>query len=119
MPESSVSAHAVAAAARGDTRPFVALSRFVVANGMTTAVKEAFVRRPHLVDGAPGFVRLDVISPVDAPDEIWLLTYWTDEHSYRSWHHGHTYRAAHAGIPKGLRLVRGSAQLRYFEHVSS
>ena len=106
-------------AATPDARPFVALSRFVVTNGMSDDVKEAFVRRPHLVDGAPGFLRLDVISPVDTPDEIWLLTYWTDEPSYRSWHRGHTYRAAHTGIPKGLRLVRGSAQLRYFEHVSS
>ncbi len=100
-------------------RPFVALSRFAIANGMTEAVKDAFMHRPHLVEAAPGFLRLDVISPLDTPDEIWLLTYWLDEESYRTWHRGHDYRASHGAIPHGLRLVPGSAQLRYFEHVSS
>jgi heme-degrading monooxygenase HmoA len=35
------------------------LSRFTVANGMEAEVREAFVNRPHLVAGAPGFVRPD------------------------------------------------------------
>ena len=98
---------------------FVALSRFTVANGMTAQVKTAFVNRPHLVDGAPGFLRLDVISPLDNPDEIWLITYWTDEASYKVWHRSHEYRASHKGIPKGLKLIPKSAQIQFFEHVAS
>ena len=54
------------------------LSRFVVANDMDAALKRAFVLRPHLVDNAPGFVRMDVLSPEDMPNEIWLMTYWVD-----------------------------------------
>ena len=54
------------------------LSRFVVANDMDTEVKRAFILRPHLVDGAAGFVRMDVLSPEDMPNEIWLMTYWAD-----------------------------------------
>lgn len=42
---------------------------------MTAHVKAAFVHRPHLVENAPGFVRLDALSPLEEPDEIWLLTY--------------------------------------------
>jgi heme-degrading monooxygenase HmoA len=98
---------------------FVALSRFVVANGLTPEVKRAFNERPHLVDGAPGFVRMDVLSPSDNPDEIWLVTFWRDEESFRVWHHSHEYHESHRGIPKGLKLVPKSAQLRYFEYVSS
>lgn len=98
---------------------FVALSRFTIANEMAGEVKEAFVNRPGLVEAAPGFVRLDVISPVDDPQEVWLLTYWEDEASFRAWHHSHLYRDSHSGIPKGLKLVPRSASLRYFEHVSS
>ena len=98
---------------------FATLSRFTVANGMTAEVKRAFLERPHQVDGAPGFVRMEVISPVDAPDEIWLLTFWSDEQSFRVWHHGHQYRESHAGIPKGLKLVPKSVEIRYFEHVGS
>ncbi len=95
----------------------MALSQFTVANGtdaagesnprvspMTEQVKQAFLDRPHLVDGEPGFVRMEVISPIDAPDEIWLLTYWTDEESFRTWHRSHLYRDSHQGIPKGLKL---------------
>lgn len=98
---------------------FVALSKFTVANGMEDQVKEAFVARPHLVEGAPGFVKLDVISPVDHPQEIWLITYWDDEASYRNWHKGHVYKESHKGIPKGLKLVPKSAQVLFFQHVCS
>jgi heme-degrading monooxygenase HmoA len=102
-----------------DCPRFVALSRFAVANGMTAQVKQAFVDRPHLVDDAPGFLRMEVISPVDEPDEIWLLTYWSDEESFKTWHKSHTYHESHKGIPKGLKLVPKSTQVRYFEYVCS
>lgn len=98
---------------------FVALSKFEIANGMTGEVKQAFVNRPHLVEHAAGFMRLDVISPLDYPDEIWLITYWTDEDSYRTWHRSELHRESHKWIPKGLKLVPRSTQVRFFEHVSS
>ena len=98
---------------------FVALSRFTVANGMSPQVREAFVNRPHLVDSAPGYVRMDVISPLDRPEEVWLITYWRDEESFRVWHRSHEYHESHRAIPKGLKLVRGSAEVRHFEYVSS
>lgn len=94
---------------------FVALSRFTIRNGMELEVREAFRARPHLVDSEPGFMRMEVMSPLDNTAEIWLLTYWTDEASYRTWHRGHTYHEAHKGIPRGLKLVPGSAEVRCFE----
>lgn len=94
---------------------FVALSRFTIANDMTAAVREAFRNRPHLVDGAPGFLDMQVMSPLDAPGEIWLFTRWTDEASYHVWHRSHDYHASHRGIPKGLKLVPGSAEIRLFD----
>lgn len=98
---------------------FIALSKFTVANDMSPQVKQAFIDRPHLVDSAPGFIRMEVISPIDAPDEIWLLTYWSNESSYRAWHKSHTYRDSHAGIPKGLRLDPRETAIRFFEHICS
>jgi heme-degrading monooxygenase HmoA len=98
---------------------FVALSQFVVANGMTDQVKQAFRNRPHIVESAPGFVKLDVISPFDNPDEVWLITFWTDEASYRTWHRSHAYHVSHGQIPKGVKLVPRSAQIRCFEHLAS
>lgn len=93
---------------------FVALSRFTIRNAMAAAVREAFSARPHLVDAAQGFVGMQVMSPLENPDEIWLVTQWTDEGSYRTWHKSHSYHESHAGIPKGLRLVPHSAEIRYF-----
>ena len=107
---------------RGAREPgvgFVALSRFVVANDKTGEVKRAFTERPHLVDSAPGYVRMDVISPLDRPEEVWLITYWRDQESFRVWHRSHEYHESHRGIPKGLKLVPGSAEVRHFEYVSS
>ncbi len=93
----------------------VALSRFPIANGMSDEVRSAFHRRPHLVDHAPGFLGMEVMSPVESPAEIWLVTRWCDEKSYRIWHRGHDYHEAHKGIPKGLKLVPGSAKVQLFE----
>jgi heme-degrading monooxygenase HmoA len=95
------------------------LSRFVVANDLDADVKRAFILRPHLVDGAAGFIRMDVLSPEDMPNEIWLMTYWVDLASYRTWHKSHAYHESHAGIPKGLKLVPGSAALRIFNLIAS
>lgn len=93
----------------------VALSRFTIANDMAEEVRSAFRRRPHLVDGADGFLGMEVMSPVDRTAEIWLVTRWSDEQSYRAWHCGHEYHEAHKGIPKGLKLVPGSATVTLFE----
>lgn len=98
--------------------PFVVISRFTVANDMTTQVKESFRNRPHKVDFADGFLHMNVISPIDEPDEIWLLTFWRDEPSYTAWHRSHHYRESHSGIPKGLKVVPKSANIRCFEFVS-
>ena len=105
-------------ACTGRARAFVALSQFTVSNGpaMTSKVKEAF--RLGLVDQVDGFLRMDVISPLDNPDEIWLITYWETSDQFQAWHKSHHYKDAHKGIPEGLKLVRGSFNLRFFEYIS-
>jgi heme-degrading monooxygenase HmoA len=95
------------------------LSKFKVANGMVAEVKQAFTSRPHQVESAPGFIRLDVFSPCDEPNEIWLLTYWYDLASFQEWHKSPEHHQSHAGIPKGLKLDPSCTQVRVFEHVCS
>jgi heme oxygenase (mycobilin-producing) len=97
---------------------FVVISKFTVANGMIALVKESFRNRPHKVDDADGFRRMEVISPMDDLNEIWLITFWRDEASFTTWHHSHLYRESHAGIPRGLKLVPHSTGIRRFEGVS-
>jgi heme-degrading monooxygenase HmoA len=94
---------------------YVVISRFTIANDMVEPVRLAFRNRPHLVDSAPGFIRLEVMSPADQPEEVWLSTYWQDEQSYHVWHKSHAYHQSHSSIPKGLKLVPRSAEIRCFE----
>ena len=93
---------------------FVALSRFTIANDKADEVRSAFLQRPHLVDTAQGFLGMDVMFPIDSAAEIWLVTRWCDEESYQNWHKSHEYHESHKGIPKGLKLVPGTALVRLF-----
>lgn len=97
---------------------FIALSRFVVRNGMEEDVRKAFLDRPHLVDGAPGFVRMEVLRPLGQPEEFWLVTWWDDEASFDAWHRSHTYSESHAGIPRGLKLVPGEQRISRLECIA-
>ncbi|WP_266205849.1 antibiotic biosynthesis monooxygenase family protein [Pontibacter kalidii] len=95
---------------------FIASSTFTIANDMAPEVREAFINRPHLVDNAPGFIKLNVMVPQDNPNEIWLLTYWDAEESYLVWYKNHM-KESHAGIPQGVKLVPGKTKVRFFELV--
>lgn len=96
----------------------VALSRFTIANDMAEEVRSAFRQRLHLVDHAQGFLGMEVMSPMDHPAEVWLVTRWSDEASYRAWHRGHGFHESHKGIPKGLKLIPGSTEVRLFEVIA-
>ncbi|GAB6052626.1 hypothetical protein JCM17960_14460 [Magnetospira thiophila] len=97
---------------------YVASSRFVVIEGLEDTVKAAFRNRPRLVDSAPGFLRMDVISPDDHPQEIWLLTYWTDKSSYDKWHKSHHFKDSHKDMPPGLKVLPSETEVRFFQYIS-
>ena len=91
------------------------LSRCTIANEKAEEVRSAFLQRPHLVDTAQGFLGMDVMSPIDNPAEIWLVTRRCDEKSYQNRHQRHQYHESHGGIPKELKLVPGTAIVRLFQ----
>lgn len=96
----------------------LAHSRFIVANDKADEVQMAFRNRPHHVDKADGFVRMEVVCPLEQPNEFWLLTYWQTVEHFESWHRSHAYKDSHAGIPKGLKLVPGSTEIRLLEVIA-
>lgn len=75
MPPTKASHHRTDFQTERDAAEYVAVSRFRVANGMGGEVAAAFRERPHMVDDAPGFVRMTVLSPEDDEAEFWLVTY--------------------------------------------
>jgi len=96
----------------------VVMSRFVVVEGMAEAVKAAFQARPHRVDQAPGFIRMEVLTPLGTPEAFWLMTWWQDEAAFETWHRSHEYHESHEFIPKGLKLVPGSTEIKRFEVIA-
>jgi len=80
------------------------ISRFRVRNGLEEAVRSAFLNRPRLVEKAPGFRGLDVLTDADDPAMFLLLTRWTDVESFRVWHRSEAHHQSHQLIPKGLKL---------------
>ena len=99
---------------------FVVVSKFAFTNDATSVnnMRAAFRDRPHLVENAPGFVRLDVLSPLELPNHIWLLTYWADRSSFDEWFGSHCYKASHAEIPGGIRLIDPKSEILLFEHIA-
>lgn len=94
------------------------LSRFTVVEGMEEKVREAFLARPHLVDQADGFIRMEVRRPQESPTEFWLMTWWHDESSYLAWHQSHAYHESHEFMPKGLKLVPGKTSITMLEKIA-
>jgi len=97
---------------------FTAISKFEIRNDMEDEVKEAFINRPKLVDSAEGFLGLQVLRPLENQAEFWLITHWETEELFHHWHKHHKSES-HNGIPKGLKLVKRSFTLQYFEHITS
>ncbi len=96
----------------------LAQSYFTIASDMVDEVRAAFLQRPHHVDQAPGFIRMEVVSPVDQPREFCLLTWWQTAAHFENWHRSHAFHDSHAGIPKGLKLVPKSTKIRVFELIT-
>lgn len=80
------------------------ISRFKVRNGLEKEVREAFLNRPRLVEAAPGFCGIDVLTDAADPSIFMLVTHWTDEASFQTWHKSEAHHASHVFIPKGLKL---------------
>lgn len=97
---------------------FVAISRFTLAKRMDEAVDAAFRNRPHLVDQAPGFIRMTVMKPLGRHNEYWLVTHWRQESDFHAWHQSEAYHSSHAGIPAGLKLLPGSTEVMSFEVIA-
>lgn len=102
---------------RTGKKRFTAISKFEVRNNMEEEVRQSFLDRPGFVESAEGFAGLDVLRPLDNPAEFWLITHWESREAFEYWHQHHKSES-HQGIPKGLKLVKRSFELRHFEHVT-
>jgi diguanylate cyclase (GGDEF)-like protein len=80
------------------------ISRFRVRNGFEEEVARAFLDRPRLVEKTAGFCGLSVLRDAADASIFLLLTRWTDEDSFRTWHSSEAHHQSHAFMPAGLKL---------------
>ncbi|WP_435358806.1 antibiotic biosynthesis monooxygenase family protein [Haloarchaeobius sp. DFWS5] len=77
---------------------FVVANRIPVAQGHEDAFEERFEKRAKTVDQREGFVRLEVLRPVDA-DHYVVLTYWESEDAFEAWTQSEDFRESHSDRP--------------------
>jgi heme-degrading monooxygenase HmoA len=82
---------------------------------METAVRQAFLDRPHMADDAPGFLGMEVLVDHQDGSIFQLLTRWTEVGSFQRWHSGPLHKLAHRGIPQGLKLDSSHTAIRTFD----
>jgi heme-degrading monooxygenase HmoA len=97
---------------------YLAVSHFSVANTLGDSVREAFCQRPHLVDSAVGFIRMEIANPCKNPNEFWLFTWWQEEANFREWYRSHAFQESHIGIPKGLKLLPDETRFMDFDVIA-
>lgn len=97
---------------------FVVANRIAVPKGQEAVFEARFQGRARLVDQAPGFVRNEVLRPLQEGLPYVVLTHWRDRASFEAWVASPAFREAHrgaGGTSAGLR----DAALEFYEVVES
>ena len=95
-------------------RVYVSMSRLRVADDAAPELIEAFNRRAHLVDEAPGFLDLEVWQSDRDPGEMLMVSRWTDRASFRDYMRSADHRTSHERIPPQLK---DAIKLERLEHL--
>lgn len=91
----------------------VVANRFEVAEGRTEEFVERFRESAGTVAGRPGFLKFELLTPVDADVHV-AMTYWESEEEFRAWTESEEFRDAHAGEPPA-GLFEGPPELEVHE----
>lgn len=76
----------------------VVANRISVAKGFEKAFEERFKSRAHKVDHMPGFIRNEVLRPVESEYYV-VMTYWENEDFFTAWTESKEFKDAHKRKP--------------------
>src|SRR3712207_6330892 len=93
---------------------YVSMSRLRVAADQSDAFVAAFRRRAHLVDGAPGFVDLQVWRSDRDPEEVLMVSRWRDRAAFTAYMRSDAHRVSHERIDPS---VKAAIKLERLEHL--
>ena len=81
---------------------YVSLSRLRVPDERAPELVTAFRRRAHLVDGADGFVDLQVWQSDRDAGELVMVSRWRDRDAFKAYMKSEAHRVSHDRIDPGL-----------------
>ncbi|MFQ5827908.1 MAG: antibiotic biosynthesis monooxygenase family protein [Candidatus Methylomirabilia bacterium] len=76
----------------------VVTNRIQVTRGQETAFEQRFEGRAGLVEHMPGFVRLEILRPLES-EAYMVMTWWESEAHFKAWTESREFREAHANRP--------------------
>ena len=76
----------------------VVVNRILVAEGFEEEFEARFRDREGFVDKSPGFIRYELLRPVQAEPYV-VKTYWEDEASFEAWTRSEAFKEAHSQLP--------------------
>jgi len=93
------------------------ISRIRVSTGRAADVEAALAARPHLVDGAPGLLGVEVYRDAADDASFQLVTRWSDRPSFEAWRASEAHHPSRGGIPEGLSLDAACTRVEVLERV--
>ena len=94
---------------------YVSLSRLRVAPNRAEELVRAFRNRVHLVDGADGFVDLEVWRSDKDPGELIMVSRWADRASFSRYMRSDAHRVSHDRIPGELKQAIALERLEHLQ----
>lgn len=80
----------------------ITANRVPITKGYEREFEKRFERRLGAVDRVPGFIRNEVLRPVQG-DHYVVLTYWESREAFEAWVQSESFRQAHANpAPRGM-----------------
>ncbi len=76
---------------------FVMINRMTVPDGWRERFEEMFRTRARAVDTRPGFIRAEILRPMEGNDYL-VMTHWQSREDFNAWKGSAEYRAGHARV---------------------
>lgn len=98
---------------------FIVANRVYVKPDWQAQFEQRFHNRLGQIDKQPGFVRLQVLKPVQSESPYVVLTTWADENAFKNWISSEDFQLAHQNpLPKEAFYQEGALE-RHEEIISS
>ncbi|MGD8558333.1 MAG: antibiotic biosynthesis monooxygenase, partial [Gammaproteobacteria bacterium] len=87
---------------------FVVTNRVPVVESFREQFEERFRQRAGQVEKQPGFIRMEIMRPIDEDSPYLVMTTWQDEEAFNNWVGSEDFKLAHQNpLPKEAYKTTG------------